>query len=214
MSEIERIGHSCPAGNKRGEIYFQASQVAQYFSVPFGSLAKILQFVETAAEPNIVLVQHCEESEDCNLRAITFFPSVWSTAYARFGTPYGKVHRDYHYQCLFLAISTLVEVGCTRNRIGSPMPGYLWRRDAYVCLLEANRNIQKNMNLRAQVNLEPGSYYAPMVDLMDRRRDEFDMQEHRPVGVHMHIVDGFNIRRVFVETADEIFAARKSSSNT
>jgi hypothetical protein len=38
-----------------------------------------------------------------------------------------------------------------------------------------------------------------MVKLMDERRDEFDMQEHRPVGVNMYIMDGFNMRRVFVE---------------
>jgi hypothetical protein len=55
------------------------------------------------------------------------------------------------------------------------------------------------MNFQAALRIEPGSYYPPMVKLMDEQRDEFDMQEHRPVGVNMYIMDGFNMRRVFVE---------------
>lgn len=194
-----RTGLAIAAGNKFGEIDLRTAQAAHNSAVPIETLERALRFVETNDSPNILLLQCAGQVEERHFNAITFFPSVWSTSYSRFGTPYGRVHRDFHYQCIFLALSTLVEVGCTNNQIGNPMPGYLWRRDAYLCLLEAHRNIQKQMNFQAALRIEPGSYYPPMVKLMDERRDEFDMQEHRPVGVNMYIMDGFNMRRVFVE---------------
>ena len=40
-----------------------------------------------------------------------------------------------------------------------------------------------------------------LVEGQDRERDDYDMQEHRPVGTGMHIFEGLNMRTAFVEDA-------------
>lgn len=191
------IGHANAAGGRSGRSRLDAGAIAEYFSLPPGRLERALQTLETEDRPQIAILQNTVPG--AKVSAVAFFSSVWSQSYAKVGTPYGKVHRDFHYQCLFSAIAALVEVGCERIRVEPPMSGYLWRRDAYICLLEVVRNIQKNMNRRATVHLEPGSYDARMVESLDRERDDHDMQEHRPVGTGMHIFEGLNMRTVFVE---------------
>ena len=193
------LGHACVAGTSNGHVCPNAGAIAEYFSVPVGRLERALQTLETEDHPGIVILQNAETG--AKVAAVAFLSSVWSKSYARVGTPYGKVHRDFHYQC-FSAIAALVEVGCERIRVEPPMSGYLWRRDAYICLLEVVRNIQKNMNRRATVHLEPGSYNARMVESLDRERDDHDMQEHRPVGTGMHIFEGLNMRTVIVESVN------------
>lgn len=193
------IGHVDAAGCRNGHVRSDAGAIAAYFSVSSGRLERALKSVETEDRPQVVILQNTEPG--AKVAAVVFFSSVWSQSYAKVGTPYGKVHRDFHYQCLFSAIAALVEVGCERIRVEPPMSGYLWRRDAYICLLEVVRNIQKNMNRRATVYLAQGSYHAQMVENLDRDRDDHDMQEHRPVGTGMHIVEGLNMRTVYIEDA-------------
>jgi hypothetical protein len=46
-----------------------------------------------------------------------------------------------------------------------------------------------------------------MVEHLDRRESNFDMQDHRPVGINMYIFEGLNMRTVFVEKADDALNA-------
>jgi hypothetical protein len=145
----------------------------------------------------VVLLQNT--APEASVGAVTFYSSVWSKSYAKVGTAYGAVHRDSHYQCFFVTIAALVEVGCVRVRIENPMSECPWKRDAYICLLEAVRNVRRNMNAQVTVHLESGTYDARMVQLLDGNELDFDLQEHRPIGVRMHIFEGLNMRTVFVE---------------
>ncbi len=192
-------GRACTAGGRRGRARPDANAIAEYFAVSPARLERVLTILETGDQPQIAILQNT--APGAKVAAATFFSSVWSKSYVNVGTPYGKVHRDFHYQCLFSAIAALVEVGCESIRVEPPTSGHLWRRDAYICLLEVVRNIQKNMNRRVTVHLELGSYHALMVETLDRERDAYDMQEHRPVGTGMHIFEGLNMRTVFVQNA-------------
>jgi len=200
------IGHAYAAGDRHGRVHHYADEIAENFSVQPDRLKRALVTLESEDRPRIVIVQNPEPR--AKVGAVTFFSSVWSKSYGNVGTPYGKVHRDYHYQCLFSAIVALVEVGCERIRVQNPMSGYLWRRDAYICLMEAFRNVQKNMNRRVSVHGEPGSYNERMVEHLNLHQPDFNMQEHRPIGTHMHIFEGLNMRTVFVENS--VASMRKS----
>lgn len=89
----------------------------------------------------------------------------------------------------------------------NPMLGQLWRRDAYVCLLEATQNIKRYMNNEALVFLQERSYAEPMPSEVDQDKARFGLNDHRPVGISPHIFASFNLRTVFVEknsfTTDE-----------
>lgn len=199
------IGHAYAAGNRCGDIHFDTRKIAEYFPVRSDVLERALDRLETHQHPGIILLQNTVPG--ARVGAVAFFSSVWSKSYAVVGTPYGKVHRDFHYQCLFAAFSALVEVGCTQIRVEHPMSEYRWRRDAYICLLEAVRNIQRYMNPAVRVHLETGSYHVRMVEELDRRESDFDMRAHRPIGINMYILEGLNMRTVFVEKADQALHA-------
>lgn len=193
------IGHAYAARDRSRQIRGNAGEIARYFSVPPGRLEQALEAIESGDNAAILLLQ--SPPSKGTVDAVTFFSSVWSRAYEKVGTPYGKVHRDFHYQILFSAIAPLVEVGCDRIRVENPMSGYTWKKDAYVCLLEAFENVRAHMNPAVCVYLEVGSYNERMVTEVDRNRTEYRMQAHRPIGTHMHVSDGINMRTVFVERA-------------
>jgi hypothetical protein len=181
-------------------------EIARYFSIPEDRLTRAVALVESAERPEILLLQNPDQN--AKVGAAVMFSSVWSKAYAQFGTPYGRVHRDFHYQVMFSALAALVEVGCDRMRIDHPMPGHQWRGDAYVCLLEATRNIRANMRRGLSVWLREGEYDPVMPKEIENRMLEFDLGEHRPVGISPHVFEGLNMRTVFVEKA--VDALRKA----
>jgi hypothetical protein len=193
------IGYAYAAGDRRGSVRANAGKIAEYFSLAPGLLGRVMDHIETDERPHVVLLQNT--APEASVGAVTFYSSVWSKSYARVGTAYGAVHRDFHYQCFFVAIAALVEVGCVRVRIENPMSEHPWKRDAYICLLEAVRNVRRNMNPKMTVHLESGTYDARMVQRLDDNELDFDLQEHRPIGVRMHIFEGLNMRTVFVEDA-------------
>ncbi len=193
------IGYAYAAGDRRGSVRANVGLIAEYFSLAPELLGRVLEYIETDERPQVVLLQNTVP--EARVGAVTFFSSVWSKSYAKVGTAYGVVHRDFHYQCFFVAIAALVEVGCVRLRIENPMSEHPWKRDAYICLLEAVRNVRRNMNSQIAVHLESGTYEARMVQLLDGNELDFDLQVHRPVGVRMHIFEGLNMRTVFVEDA-------------
>ena len=96
----------------------------------------------------------------------------------------------------------LTEVGCDKIRFENLMSGHLWRKDAYICLMEAVENIRKHMNRNIAVHLSKGSYDPKMPREIDANMASYDMQKHRPVGLHPHIFEGFNMMTVFVESAE------------
>ena len=194
------IGYAYAAGDRRGSVRANAGKIAEYFSLAPGLLGRVMDHIETDERPQVVLLQNT--APEASVGAVTFYSSVWSKSYARVGAAYGAVHRDFHYQCLFVAIAALVEVGCVRVRIENPMSEHPWRRDAYICLLEAVRNVRSNMNPKMTVHLESGTYDARMVQQLDDNELDFDLQEHRPIGVSMHIFEGLNMRTVFVEKSE------------
>jgi len=194
------IGYAYAAGDRRGSVRANAGKIAEYFSLAPGLLGRVMDHIETDERPQVVLLQNT--APEASVGAVTFYSSVWSKSYARVGAAYGAVHRDFHYQCFFVAIAALVEVGCVRVRIENPMSEHPWRRDAYICLLEAVRNVRSNMNPKMTVHLESGTYDARMVQQLDDNELDFDLQEHRPIGVSMHIFEGLNMRTVFVEKSE------------
>lgn len=193
------IGHALAAGERNGLIRSNAAEIAEFYSVRPERLERALKSIESEDFPQILLLQNPDPG--AKVGAVTFFSSVWSKSYTKIGAPFGEVQRDFHYQCMFSAIAALVEVDCDRIRIENPMSGYPWRRDAYICLMEAFRNVQKNIKQEVTVHLEQGSYDEQMVKKLNYNQPDFNMQEHRPVGICMNIFEGMNMRTVFVESA-------------
>lgn len=194
------LGNAHPAGfcdSARADV----GVIAEYFSVPVEKLTLALSLIESSKHPEILLLQNPDLK--AKVGAIVLFSSVWSNAYSQFGTPYGRVHRDFHYQTMFAALSALAEAGCDRMKIDNPMSGRLWRRDAYVCLLEATKNLRAHMGQGLSVWLREGEYIPRMPKDVDMGIASFDLQRHRPVGISPHIYEGMNMRTVFVEKAGD-----------
>ena len=194
------LGYAHPAGF-RGGPRNDAGTIARYFGMPEDRVARAAALIESSDDPEVLLLQNTDPA--ARVRAAVLYPSVWSKAYSRFGTPYGKVHRDYHYQVMFSALAALAEVGCDRMRCDSPMPGCPWRREAYVCVLEATRNIRAHMGGKISVWLREDEHDPSMPREVDASIARYDLQEHRPVGISPHLHEGMNMRTVFVEKAED-----------
>lgn len=175
--------------------------IARYFSVPTEKLARVAALIESADDPKILLLQN--QNLEAKVGAAVLYSSTWSCSYSKFGTPYGMVHRDFHYQVMFSALAALAEVGCDRMRIENPMPGHPWRTDAYICLLEATKNIRANMGKNLTVWLQEGEYDRAEIEAVDHGMASFALQEHRPVGISPYIFEELNMRTVFVEKATD-----------
>src|ERR1017187_7335068 len=116
------IGHAYAAGDRNGLIRANACEIAEFFSVRPERLERALNNIESEDQPRILLLQN--SAPGAKVGAVTFFSSVWSKSYLKIGSPFGEVQRDFHYQCIFSAITALVEVGCDRIRIENPMSGH------------------------------------------------------------------------------------------
>jgi hypothetical protein len=190
------IGYAHPAGDNNG-VRTDIEQIASYFSVNANGLTKAALHAESAEHAEIVLLQN--PTKEAKVQAAAIYSSAWSRSYLKGGNPYGAVWRDFHYQVMFSSIAALVETGCDRIRMDNPVPGQLWRRDAYVCLLEATQNIKRYMNTDVLVFLQEGSYAASMPTEVDQDKTQFRLNDHRPVGISPHIFGSLNLRTVFIE---------------
>lgn len=206
---INMLGHAHPAGFREGPRN-DAGTIARYFGLPEDRFVRAAGLIESADRPEILLLQN--PNPEAKVGGAVLYPSVWSKAYFRFGNPYGRVHRDFHYQVMFSALAALAEAGCDRMRFDNPMPGRPWRRDAYVCLLEATRNIRANMGGKISVWLREDEHDPTMPREVDAGMAQYDLQKHRPVGISPHIREGMNMRTVFVETAAEALQKAKGLS--
>lgn len=180
-----------------GEGYL--SSVGEYFDVDLARLTRILKVIESSERPQIVLLQ--KHSPSGFARNACLVSSAWSTSYGALANPHWTVHRDFHYQCLFAAMAMLVDCGCERLRVGNLLCGEQWRRDAYLCLVEAVGNLRRLMRPDIEVFLEPRSHETAMVEEVDRTAGDFDMQEHRPIGINFHLLEGLNAAKIFIEPA-------------
>ena len=144
-----------------------------------------------------MLLQNPEATGD--VKAACFVSSFWSRSYKLLHCPSEKIHRDFHYQCLFTAMQILAEVGCNVFRAGNLMSGYLWQRDALVCLLEALRNIRSLVNPDFSVELEIGSYDRNMVEYVTANLSQFNPEAHRPIRVTPYVREGFSMHRIVLK---------------
>ncbi len=193
-----KLGHVHPAGFRIGPRE-DANVIARYFSAPTEKVIQALAMIESAERPEILLLQNLDP--DARVGAVVLFSSAWSAAYARFGTPFGRVHRDFHYQTMFAALAALAEAGCECMTIDNPLSGHLWRRDAYICLQEATQNLRTHRVPRLTVSLREDEFAPAMLRKVDATIAAFDLQDHRPVGISPHVFEGMNMRTVFVEKA-------------
>ena len=202
------LGYAHVAGFREGPRH-DAGTIAGYFRIPEDRFVRAMSLIESSDRPEVLLLQNPDH--EAKVGAVVLYPSVWSKAYSCVGTPYGRVHRDFHYQVMFSAIAAISEAGCDRIRIDNPMPGHQWRRDAYMCLVEATRSIRAHMGSQISVWLKENEYDPAMPEEVDAGIAKFNLQEHRPVGISPHIFEGMNMRTVFVETCEE--ALRKSKGS-
>lgn len=196
---LQMLGYAHAAGFREGPRN-DAGTIARYYGIPEDRVVRAAGLIESADRPKILLLQN--PNLEAKVGAAVLYPSVWSKAYSRFGNPYGRVHRDFHYQVIFSALAALAEVGCKRMRFENPMSGRPWRRDAYVCLPEATRNIRAHMRGKVSVCLREDEYDPATLREVDVGMAQYDLQEHRPVGISPHIHKGMNMRTVFVERAE------------
>ena len=206
MSSV--LGYAHAAGSRKGP-RDDAGTIARYFCIPEDRVVRAASLIESSDKPEVLLLQNPDQ--EAKVGAAVLYSSVWSRAYSFWGTPYGRVHRDFHYQVMFSAIAALAEAGCDRMRIDNPMPGRLWRRDAYVCILEATRNIRAHMGGGISVWLKEEEYDPAMPKEVDSGMARFNLQEHRPVGISPHIFEGMNMRTVFVEKSGKALLKARGS---
>jgi len=186
---------SAQSGYRQGYL----SSVGEYFDVDLAKLTRILKVIESSDKPRIVLLQ--QQARDGVARNACFVSSAWSKSYGALANPYWTVHRDFHYQWLFGAMAMLVDCGCERLRVGNLLCGEQWRRDAYLCQVEAVGNIRRLMRSDIEVFLELRSHETAMVEEVDRTAGDFDMQEHRPIGINFQLLEGLNAAKLFIEPA-------------
>jgi hypothetical protein len=198
------IGYALAAGTASG-VRRDLAEIADYFHVPPDILERAIAVIESSDRPKVLLLQNFDAA--AKISATTIFSSVWSKSYEKFGNPYGKTHRDFHYQVMFCAMAALEEVGCDKLGVDHPMLGRPWRRDAYVCLLEATTNLRKHRNSKLAAFLQKGTYDSRMPRTVDACMASFDMQDHRPVGISPYLFEGINMRTVFVERALDAMGA-------
>lgn len=196
-NDVEMIGMLHSAGICSGRSRTDIPVVADYFSIHPGRLTRLLKELESGPRPQLLLLQN--PAPEAKTRAAVFMSSVWSRSYAKLGNPLGDVYRDFHYQCLFSGMQFLVEAGCTRLRVENPLSGYVWQKDALICLFEAFDNIKRYVNPATRLSLQEGSYDESMLRDIDKLRVTCRFEDHRPIGISPHIHDGLNMRTIFVE---------------
>ena len=92
----------------------------------------------------------------------------------------------------------LAEAGCTKLRVESPLSGYIWQKDAFICLLEAHDNIRRYMNPEISLGLQEGTFDESIICDINQTRSTYNFENHRPVGINLHVHDGLNRRTIFV----------------
>lgn len=203
------IGTLKPAGIIGYKSRPDITSIAKYYSFDPGRLTRLLKELESASHPQLMLLQNPDT--EAPIGAAVFMSSVWSRSYAKLGNPYGKVHRDFHYQCLFAGMAFLAEAGCTKLRVENPLSGYAWEKDAFICLLEAHDNIRRYMNPKISLDLQERTFDESIICDINQTRSTYKFEKHRPVGINPHVHDGLNRRTIFVEKKEAALRATMPS---
>lgn len=185
------------AGDRNGSYSADyLAPMARYFDVDENKLADMFNYIEEAELPTLMLIQ--KAGDISSLAASCVISSAWSKSYEKVGNPYGRIHRDYHYQILFSAMAALAEIGCEELRVESLCSGFSWKRDAYICLREAWTNIRKYVNPKLKISLQSDALSDVMFHLVNMDLEKYGLEAHRPIGIHMYIENGFNFRKIFL----------------
>lgn len=191
------IGMLQPAGGLNRQPRPDAPDIADYFAIDRFRLSVLLKDLETGPRPQLLLLQNPASAGA--VRAAIFMSSVWSQSYRKLADPFSTVYRDFHYQCFFSGMHTLSEVGCTHIRVENPLTGYVWQKDAYICLLEARHNIKRHVNPAISIALWEGACNEAIGNI-DKLCAEHVFEDHRPIGINPRVQDGLNIQTIFVES--------------
>jgi hypothetical protein len=180
-------GRVHPAGMK-GAPYSEEylSSTARYFRLDAGRLHRVLAHLEECEHPEVALLQNPDPDDE--VQAACFVSSVWSRSYRLLGCPRSQIHRDFHYQCFFMAMQVLSEVGCTAMQIENLAIERRWESDAVTCLHEAWKNIRRYVNPNVTIQLMEGSWNLKHCTLED----------HRPIAMCPYVSEGLNMHRIFL----------------
>lgn len=171
------------------------AQFSTYFGIYPASLRYIYRELESLPYPRIVLLQN--PKRDADISAACFVSSTLSKSYLRLGSPNGRVHRDFHYQCFYTAMNLLIEVNCSQIRTKSLRPDGAWLKDSYICLLEARRNLmtrwQKSLVIETQIADEDRACFS----FMSSNIESFEFEKHRHIYASPSISHGLNVITVY-----------------
>lgn len=172
--------------------------MAKHFGISPNRLTRVLHYLEECEKPEVALVQNPDTSAETS--AACFVSSAWSVSYKRQPYTRNQIHRDFYYQCLFTSMKLLAEVGCTLIGVENLTSGYRWHRDAYICLIEALRNIQKYVNSDVKIQLQDVSYDPSTVETINSILSSLMLNDHRPIAMHPYVMEGLNMSRIFLPT--------------
>jgi hypothetical protein len=201
LSVIE--GRIHPAGMKGAQFSDEyISSIARHFSIDGEKLGRVLFHLENCDKPEIAMVQN--PSPNAEVQAACFVSSVWSRSYKLEPISRDEIHRDFHYQCLFTAMRLLAEVGCNMIRVENLMTNCMWKRDAYICLIEAWRNIRKYVNPAVSISLQDCAYDSAMVEGVNCSFNPEGLNDHRPIAMCPYVMEGLNMSRIFLRTQNAL----------
>ena len=192
-----RQGRIHPAGMKGSMLSEEyCTSIAKHFGTDADRLKRVLLHLEECDRPEIALLQNSDAGAE--VQATCFVSSAWSCSYKNQPIPHDEIQRDFHYQCQFMALQLLADVGCTLVGIENLKAGYMWHRDAYICLLEAWKNIKKYVNSNIRIQLLDGSYDQSMVDEVTQTSSSIVMNDHRPIAVTLYVMEGLNMAKIWL----------------
>jgi hypothetical protein len=194
LSVIE--GRIHPAGMKGAQFSDEyISLIARHFSIDAEKLGRVLLHLENCDKPEVAMLQN--PSPNAEVQAACFVSSVWSRSYKLEPISRDEIHRDFHYQCLFTAMRFLAEVGSSMIRVENLMTNCMWRRDSYICLIEAWRNVRKYVNPDLGIYLLDNSFDHSMIRSVT---SQCGLNDHRPIAMCPYVMDGLNMCRIFLRT--------------
>ena len=192
-----RQGRIHPAGMKGSMLSEEyCTSIAKHFGTDADRLKRVLLHLEECDRPEIALLQNSDAGAE--VQATCFVSSAWSCSYKNQPIPHDEIQRDFHYQCQFMALQLLADVGCTLVGIENLKAGYIWHRDAYICMLEAWKNIKKYVNSNIRIQLLDGSYDQSMVDEVTQTSSSIVMNDHRPIAVTLYVMEGLNMAKIWL----------------
>lgn len=192
-----RQGRVHPAGMKESQYSDEyCLSIAKHFGTDVDRLKRVFVHLEECDRPEIALLQNSDAGAE--VQAACFVSSTWSCSYKNQPIPHEEIQRDFHYQCQFIGLQLLADVGCTLVRMENLMTGCMWHRDAYICLIEAWKNIRRYVNPNIRIQLLDCSYDQSMVDEVTQSQSSIIMNDHRPIAITLYVMEGLNMAKIWL----------------